>query len=156
MRRILLAWLCLLLPLASGHAAISAYEFDTPEQEQAFRDLTKELRCLVCQNQSIADSNAALAQDLRREIHTMLQAGQGKQEVIDFMVARYGDFVLYRPPVEPQTYGLWFGPVLLFIGGIVAVIVLVRRRSGEPADGALSEDERRRLAALLNEDGERK
>ena len=91
--------------------------------------LENELRCLVCQNQTIADSNAPLAQDLRNQIREQLKAGKSERDVIDFMVARYGDFVLYRPPVKSTTYLLWFGPFMLLAGGIATWWVLVRRRA---------------------------
>jgi len=103
--------------------------FTSTEQEDRFKQLTVELRCLVCQNQNLADSDAPLAQDLRKEIHDMLVAGKGDEEIKSFMVDRYGDFVLYRPPVQGNTLALWAMPALfLFVGGI-AVIVAVRKRN---------------------------
>ncbi len=96
--------------------------------------IAAELRCLVCQNQTIADSNAALAQDLRRQVRQMLQQGKSEREVLDFMTQRYGDFVLYRPPVRGNTALLWFGPVLLMLGGLVLLWLILRRRSRLSAD----------------------
>ncbi len=94
--------------------------FETQEQEERFKQLTLELRCLVCQNQNLADSDAQLAHDLRAEVHEMLMAGNTNDEIKRFMVERYGDFVLYRPPVQQNTYLLWVGPfVILLIGAIV-------------------------------------
>jgi cytochrome c-type biogenesis protein CcmH len=94
--------------------------FESPQQQARFDELTKELRCLVCQNQNLADSDAPLAHDLRREVHAMLQTGQSDEQIKQFMVERYGDFVLYRPPVQQNTYLLWLAPaVLLLIGALV-------------------------------------
>ena len=91
--------------------------------------IAAELRCLVCQNQTIADSHAGLAVDLRRQVREMLQAGKNEREIIDYMTARYGDFVLYRPPVKTSTALLWFGPALLLVGGVVVLVTVLRRRS---------------------------
>jgi len=144
----LITALLLLLPLPL-FAGITAYQFDDPTQESAFHELTQELRCLVCQNQNIADSNAELAQDLRREVYEMLQAGQNKDEVVQFLVARYGDFVRYRPPLEPQTWGLWFGPFLFLLLGFAAMVIFIRRRAAEPVATELTAAEQQDLAALL-------
>ncbi len=103
--------------------------FDSTEQEERFKQLTVELRCLVCQNQNLADSDAPLAQDLRKEIHDMLMAGQGDEEIKTFMVERYGDFVLYRPPVQGNTLLLWAMPALFLFVGAIAVAVAVRKRN---------------------------
>jgi cytochrome c-type biogenesis protein CcmH len=91
--------------------------------------ITSELRCLVCQNQTIADSHAGLAEDLREDVRTLLRKGQTDQQVLDYMTARYGDFVLYRPAVQPKTLVLWFGPAAMMIGGCAALAVLLRRRA---------------------------
>ena len=112
-----LAWL-------PARAAIETYEFESPEVEAEYNQLIDELRCLVCQNQNLAGSDADLAKDLRRETYQMLSAGKSRQEVIDFMVERYGDFVLYRPQFKSSTYLLWLGPFLL----LLAVLVVVVRR----------------------------
>jgi cytochrome c-type biogenesis protein CcmH len=93
-----------------------------------------ELRCLVCQNQTIADSNADLAVDLRRQVREMLQQGQSEQQILDFMTARYGDFVLYRPPVKSTTLLLWYGPATMAVLGIVILRWVLRRRSRMPAE----------------------
>lgn len=113
--------------LAPAQAAIEAYEFDTPQMEADYNKLVDELRCLVCQNQNLAESDADLAQDLRRETYEMLQQGKTPQQVSEFMVARYGDFVLYRPQFKSSTYLLWLGPFLLLV--VVLVIVLRRLRA---------------------------
>jgi cytochrome c-type biogenesis protein CcmH len=107
-----------------ARAAIETYEFDSPEMEADYNQLVDELRCLVCQNQNLAGSDADLAQDLRRETYEMLQQGKSQQEVIEFMVARYGDFVLYRPQFKSSTYLLWLGPFLLLV---VVLTIVVRR-----------------------------
>lgn len=135
-----------------AHAGIDTFTFDTPEQELRFQHLTEQLRCLVCQNQSLADSNAELAMDLRREVHKMILAGSTDAEIIDFLVSRYGDFVLYRPLLQSNTYLLWFGPFLLLAGGLGVWAYLIRRR-GRRAPRALSEAEQERLRKLL-EDGQ--
>ncbi len=134
----------------AGHAAIDAYQFESPAQEALFRELTAELRCLVCQNQNIADSNAELAKDLRDEIHTMLRDGSDKTKVLDFMVQRYGDFVLYRPPVNRATAMLWFGPFLIGLLGLIILIRYIRTRiAAVVVDETLSDAERSRLRQLM-------
>lgn len=122
MRLILLFLLGLGISVAK--AAIEAYEFDSPQMEADYNQLINELRCLVCQNQNLSGSDADLAKDLRRETYEMLQQGKSSQEVIDFMVARYGDFVLYRPQFKTSTYLLWIGP----FGLLLLVLVLFVRR----------------------------
>ncbi|EHK5438215.1 cytochrome c-type biogenesis protein CcmH [Aeromonas hydrophila] len=135
-------------------AAIDVYTFDSDAQEQTFRELTKELRCPKCQNQDIADSNAGLAKDLRDKTYQMVREGKDKQEVVDYMVARYGNFILYNPPLMASTLILWLGPLLVIVIGVVMVVVRSRRRpaAATPADSALSAEEQRRLAALLKEE----
>lgn len=107
---------------------------DDPVLEARVQAITSELRCLVCQNQTIADSNAGLAFDLRNQVREMLAQGRTNAEIIEFMTQRYGDFVLYRPPVKASTWLLWFGPFLMAISGIVILLVVLRRRSQLPAD----------------------
>lgn len=122
--------------------------FPTAEQEARYRSLSGQLRCLVCQGQSIADSNADLADDLKREVRRMILAGKTDAEIVDFMVARYGDFVLFKPPVKGSTYLLWFGPLLLLISGFAVWFTLLRRPA-VAAGGRLSDAERERLARAL-------
>jgi cytochrome c-type biogenesis protein CcmH len=123
-----------------------------PVAEKRLQVLSEELRCLVCQNQTIADSNAELAQDLRREIRGMIQAGKTDKEIIDFMVTRYGDFVLYRPPVKGITLLLWGGPIALLLLGLFALQRYLRQRARRMAeDRPLSAAETGRADALLNE-----
>ncbi len=123
-----------------------------PVAEKRLQHLSEELRCLVCQNQTIADSNAELAQDLRREIRGMIKDGKSDKEIIDVMVVRYGDFVLYRPPVKGITLLLWGGPVALMLLGIFALVRYLRRRATRIADDRpLSAEETSRADALLKE-----
>jgi cytochrome c-type biogenesis protein CcmH len=127
---------------------LSGLAQDNAQLDERARDLAHELRCLVCQNQTIADSNAPLAQDLRGQIREQLAAGRSDQEVLDYMVARYGDFVLYRPPFKASTLALWVGPfVLLALGAFVFWRRVVRRRPQAPP--ARSEAERAQAAKLL-------
>jgi len=135
-----------------AHAAIDTYEFAKEGDRERFRELTKELRCPKCQNQDIADSNAPIATDLRREIFRMLGEGKDDQQIIDFMVDRYGDFVRYKPALTGKTALLWFGPAGLLLAGVVVMAVIVRRRRIAPIDGAdaLSPEERKRLDQLLD------
>jgi cytochrome c-type biogenesis protein CcmH len=124
-----------------------------PVLEGRARELSKELRCLVCQNQSIDDSAAPLAKDLRIVVRERLTAGDSNAQVIDYLTKRYGAFVLLKPPMTPATYLLWFGPALLLIGGAVGLFLMVRRRAQNPvAATPLSADEQRRLAALLSDE----
>ena len=126
--------------------ALPAFSQEKPTLERRVNDLAHELRCLVCQNQTIADSNAPLAQDLRNQIREQLQDGKSEREVIDFMVARYGDFVLYRPPFKATTVTLWAGPFVLLALGAWLVVRRVRKKAPPPE---LTEAERRRAAQLL-------
>ena len=122
---------------------------DDPVLDQRVMSVASELRCLVCQNQTIADSNAELALDLRRQIHDQLKKGASERDVIDYMVARYGDFVLYRPPLKATTVLLWGGPFLLLILGVVVLFRNIRRqKAGAPPQ--LSDAERSRAARLLD------
>jgi cytochrome c-type biogenesis protein CcmH len=136
----------------AAFAAIDAFPFETQQQEARYLKLIAELRCLVCQNQNLADSNAELALDLRRQVHEKILAGDSDGAIIDYMVTRYGDFVLYRPPVRPETYLLWFGPILLFLTGGVALLVFVRRHAAARGTSeTLSSDEQQRLNAMLDD-----
>lgn len=125
---------------------LETYQFDDPNKEALFRELINELRCPKCQNQSIADSDAPLAKDLRDRTYQMVQQGATKQEVVDYMVARYGDFAYYRPPVRLSTLVLWLGPVLVVLIGALVIIVRVRQQRHEEVE--LSDHEREQLAAL--------
>ena len=113
--------------LTPAHAAIEAYQFQDEATEALYKDLIKELRCLVCQNQNLADSDADLAKDLRQQTYEMLQQGKGRKEIIEYMVNRYGDFVLYRPPVKSNTLILWVGPFILVLVVLLIVIIKVKK-----------------------------
>ncbi|AJI95050.1 cytochrome C biogenesis family protein [Yersinia ruckeri] len=132
-------------------ATIDTYQFRSVEQEQQYRELTEQLRCPKCQNNSIADSNAIIAADMRSKVYELMQQGQTKPEIIDYMVARYGNFVTYEPPVTAATLILWVGPLLFVLVGGAVVILRARRRNQILDDEELPEQERRRLAALLAE-----
>ncbi|WP_268800339.1 cytochrome c-type biogenesis protein [Pseudomonas huanghezhanensis] len=156
MRR-LIAAAALTLGLAGlAHAAIDAYTFKDEAERARYSDLTKELRCPKCQNQDIADSNAPIAADLRKEIYRMLGEGQSNQQIIDFMVDRYGEFVRYKPELSARTWLLWFGPAGLLFGGVLLIgVIVVRRRAKRTADTeVLSDEERQRLAHLLDKNHE--
>ena len=129
--------------------AVSVASADDAALDKRVMDLAAELRCLVCQNQSIAESNAGLAVDLRNQIREQLARGASEREVADFMVARYGDFVLYRPPLKASTFFLWFGPFVLLIAGIYVLIRRIRRQ--RTMNGQLSEADRLRAEQLLKE-----
>jgi cytochrome c-type biogenesis protein CcmH len=149
MSRVLFALTLGVWALAAGAAGVEPRPFEHPAEESRYRGLIEELRCLVCQNQSLAESDADLAKDLRDQTYQMVREGRSDAEIVDFMVARYGDFVLYRPPVRPTTALLWFGPVLLAVAGALIVLVKVRRRAHRPAAAALSPDQERRAQDLL-------
>ena len=154
MKPLLLAALLGLCLAGAAHAAIDTYEFRDEVERERFRSLTAELRCPKCQNQNIADSDAPIATDLRREIYRMLDDGRSDKEIVDFLVMRYGDFVMYRPPLDSRTWLLWYGPFgLLGLGAIALGVLVLRRRKVEAASeqAALSSAERERLDALLKE-----
>ncbi|MBK1719340.1 cytochrome C biogenesis protein [Thiocystis violacea] len=137
-----------LLAGAAQAFTLEEFTFEDPARAEEFRDLIGELRCLVCQNESLAGSQAGVAQDLRKEVYRMMQEGQSRQDVVDFLVSRYGDFVLYEPPIRPSTYILWFGP-FLFVGfGGFMLLRTLRRKRAEP-EPDISESERARLRQLL-------
>ncbi|MCC4307925.1 cytochrome c-type biogenesis protein CcmH [Alcanivorax marinus] len=125
----LLLVLCALLLASPLRAAIDLYQFDNTEQQDRFHRLTEELRCPKCQNQSIADSDAEIARDMRERTARMIREGRSDQEVVNFFVDRYGDFVSYRPPVNERTAILWMGPLGLLLLGVLAIVLLVRRAS---------------------------
>ena len=123
------ALLLLLAAMTFIAAAMEPMDFRDAKEEQRFRELTLELRCVLCQNQSLADSNAPIAHDLRLEILRLMREGKSDREIKQYLVARYTDFVLYRPEIEPMTWLLWFGPGLLVIAGAAVIFAIVRRRS---------------------------
>jgi cytochrome c-type biogenesis protein CcmH len=153
LKTLLLAALLALAPLA--HAGEAAPAADDPVLEKRVQKLGEELRCLVCQNQTIADSHAELAIDLKNQIREKLKAGMSETEVKQYMVQRYGDFVLYRPPVKTTTWFLWFGPFALLLIGVAVLFVKLRKRAARVAQGGLSEADHQRAMALLNAEEKR-
>jgi cytochrome c-type biogenesis protein CcmH len=144
---LLFAW------MGTALAGVEVHQFEDPEQEQQYNRLIAELRCLVCQNQNLADSNAELAQDLRQEVYEMIQNGASDQEIINFMVVRYGDFVLYRPPFKSTTAFLWIGPFIILIVSFVILLMVIRKRRQVDAV-QLDESEQARARELLKENNE--
>ncbi len=141
--------------LAVAGAALAAgtvYEFDTPAERERYTTLIHQLRCLVCQGQSIAESNADLAKDLRGKVHELIQAGEEDEAIVDYMTDRYGDFVLYRPPVDARTWLLWFGPFALIVTAAAAMVVAVRRHRARGKPAGLTEAEHERAKRLLRGD----
>jgi len=148
--------LLMLFSLNSAYAAIDTYEFKDAEKQARFHDLVAELRCPKCQNQNLADSNSAIAQDLRQKIYEMLESERSNPEIVDYMVARYGDFVLYEPRFNSQNAILWLGPFVLLIAGLLVVIFLVRQRGKDDSakENTLELDakQQKRLQKVLNKD----
>jgi cytochrome c-type biogenesis protein CcmH len=145
---VLLASLLLSVSLAAKEAAPLA---EDPAVEKRMVNIAEELRCLVCQNESLAGSQADLAKDLREEVRGLIKAGKSDEEVKDFLVSRYGDFVLYRPQVKPITYALWAGPFILLLVGIVMLVNYLRRRGRQLDEKPLSDADKKRAEALLKE-----
>jgi cytochrome c-type biogenesis protein CcmH len=152
MRKLLVLMLSALV-FNIAHAADSALGTDDPALEKRVMELSENLRCLVCQNQTIADSPAELAKDLKKQIREKMQQGMSDRDIIDYMVARYGDFVLYRPPLKGTTMLLWFGPLLFFAAGLAALFYRVSRRRKDAA-AKLSDADRARAAELLSSGGD--
>ena len=134
----------------SVHCADLPFEFKQAGQQQRYQQLIEELRCLVCQNQTLADSHADLAQDLRQEVYQMIIAGKQNQDIINFLVERYGDFILYRPPLNPSTWVLWFAPFVLLLLAVVFIVHFIRRRSQESVQ-QLNQQEQEKLSRLFDD-----
>lgn len=150
----LITGLLILLSSFIVSAAIDVYQFNDPKKEKRFQELAYELRCPKCQNQNLADSNAEIALDLRAKIQQMLVADKTDTEIVDYMVERYGDFVLYEPSVKPQTYLLWYGPAIFILLGLMVVFWIIRGRQKSKETFAeqgisLSVTEAQQLDALL-------
>jgi len=145
--RVLIACLLSVFWLNTSQAAIDVYDFKTPAEEQRFQALIGELRCPKCQNQNLAGSEAPIAKDLKDRTYQLMQEGKSDNEIRDYMVDRYGDFISYKPPVRSTTYLLWFGPFILLF--TVILVIVVRRRQTKPDASALTPEESARLAALL-------
>jgi cytochrome c-type biogenesis protein CcmH len=150
-RSLLLALLLLCLPVSIAFAQVEVEDrpSDDPVIEQRLAKLSQELRCLQCQNQTLADSPAGLAADLRREIRAQMKAGKSDQEIIAFLTQRYGDFILYRPRVTAATYLLWFGPFVLLLGGLIVLFRYIKQRRDSIAEQPLTAEDRRRAEEML-------
>jgi cytochrome c-type biogenesis protein CcmH len=154
MKRILLISL-LIFSFGSSLAKDAIPLADDPVTEQRLISISEEMRCLVCQNESLAGSRSDLANDLRREIRTLIKEGKSDDQIRNFMVERYGDFVLYRPPVKPITWLLWIGPFIILLMGIVGLLTYLRRRNDAVSTVVLSDDDNHRIDALLNNKNEK-
>jgi cytochrome c-type biogenesis protein CcmH len=147
----LLALLLFAIALGTGWAKEAMPLAEDPVVERRMVAISEELRCLVCQNESLAVSRAELAQDLRREVRTLIRQGRSDDQIRDFLVERYGDYVLYRPRVKPETWLLWAGPFLLMIIGVAVLLAYLHRRNRLIDESPLTKDEARRIDALLKE-----
>jgi cytochrome c-type biogenesis protein CcmH len=144
-------WLTVLLLLFSTQVlAVDDHQLADPEQQKTYEIITSELRCLVCQNQTIADSNAELAGDLRRQVFEMLQQGKSKAEIIQFMTDRYGDFVLYNPPLKTKTALLWLGPIAFLLTGFAMIFWFIRRKK-QAKTTVLDKDKQEKMRHLLED-----
>ncbi|MBI3480568.1 MAG: cytochrome c-type biogenesis protein CcmH [Nitrosomonadales bacterium] len=148
MKHILILLFCLLPTFSYAGEAKDLAE--DPVLEKRMIGLAEKLRCLVCQNESLASSRSELANDLRREVREQMQKGMNDQEIIDYLVSRYGDFVLFDPPMKSYTLLLWYGPFALLLIGLIGLVVKLRKRKTEVAEAALSAEDAQRAAALLN------
>src|SRR4051794_21248268 len=146
---LLILLICLFVPLVNAQVREEEVPSDDPVIEQRLTNLSKELRCLQCQNQTLADSPAGLAADLRREIRVQMKAGKSDKEIVAFLTQRYGDFILYKPRVTFTTYLLWFGPFVLLLGGLYVLFTYIRQRRDQITENPLTADERRRAEELL-------
>jgi cytochrome c-type biogenesis protein CcmH len=144
--------IALLFVAGPAFAVIETYDFSSPELQSRYQMLSAELRCPKCQNQNIADSNAPISQDLRKLLHQQLEQGASDEEILDYMVARYGEFVRYRPRFSGATAILWLAPALLLAAGIAVVFLSLRSRRGRTtrASVALNDEEQQKLQTLLN------
>lgn len=146
--------LFILLSVSTTVTAFDVHEFDTESQRERYNVLIDELRCPKCQNQNLAGSNSQIAEDLRRELHRLLLEGNSDREIKDFMVVRYGDFVLYKPPLKPSTIALWSFPIILLLMGVIGLVMIIRQRARTNANvitEALSASEQQQLDQLLEQ-----
>ncbi|GKT12737.1 MAG: cytochrome c-type biogenesis protein CcmH [Thiomicrorhabdus sp.] len=142
----------MLSPVVYAIKAGDPLEFSSEEEKELYREMLHELRCTVCQNQSLADSNASLAEDLRTHLYNMVTTGVGKEKVKAFMVDRYGEFVLYKPSFTPSNYLLWFGPFLLLLLGVIVLIFNIKTRSKMAKEEELTSEEHKMLSKYLDSD----
>jgi len=140
-----------LIPLIT-QAGVEVVQFENPENTKRYQDLIAELRCLVCQNQNLADSNADLAKDLRNQVYDMIKAGSSDSDITDYMVNRYGDFVLYRPPFKATTLFLWLVPPLVLFGAVLILVIFIRRQRDKTAIDIGAEDQQRMRDLLQDND----
>ncbi|YCO04533.1 cytochrome c-type biogenesis protein [Vibrio sp. VNB-15] len=155
MKKFILAAFAAMTFSLAAHAAIEVYEFDNLEQEQQFKELGHTLRCPKCQNNTISDSNAELAQDLRHKVYEMTKDGKSKDEIVDYMIARYGNFVTYNPPFTMATAILWLGPFAVVLGGFGLIVLRSRKakvKTVQDSDENWDEKKEARLNALLDEE----
>lgn len=148
----LFIFLLLVIQVNLSHAQVEFREFERADLEARYNLMIDELRCLVCQNQNLKGSNSDLAKDMRNKVYQMIAAEKSNQEIIDYMVERYGDFVLYKPPFKAITLLLWVGPLVFFIIAFVSVLRVVQQRNKAGAVEALTDEEHQRAQALLNKD----
>ncbi len=158
MKNVLMFKICALLLTLIIHppvfASIDVYEFDSEQKRQDFVSLTKELRCPKCQNQDIADSNAPIAADMRKEVHRLLGEGKDKESIVDYMIERFGEFVTYKPKKSSETYVLWYGPWVLILIGILIIYSLIKMNKKNKVEQTVSSEQ---LNQLLNKyDDEKK
>jgi cytochrome c-type biogenesis protein CcmH len=146
---LMLLLLCLVAPFTSAQVRRERPVIDDPALEQRLQKLSQELRCLVCQNETLADSRADLAEDLRDEIREQMKAGKSDKEIIAFLTQRYGQFILYRPQVTPTTYLLWFGPFVLLLAGLAVLFRYIKQRRDLIPEQPLTAEERRRAEEML-------
>ncbi len=153
MKRLLVILCSSLMLSVTALASIDVYEFDDTEQEQQFKELSQTLRCPKCQNNTISDSNSELAKDLRVKVYEMTKEGKNKEEIVDYMIARYGNFVTYNPPFTIATAILWLGPLFVIVVGFAVLVVNSRKKAKKQMlSDNLGADEEARLEALLKED----
>ncbi|MGK0442216.1 MAG: cytochrome c-type biogenesis protein CcmH [Pseudohongiellaceae bacterium] len=152
LRKSLATWVLILLPL-SALAAIETYQFNSPEMRVRYQQFTHELRCPKCQNQNLSGSNSPISKDLRRELHRLLHEGYSDQQISDHMVDRYGEFVLYRPPVNKHTLVLWLAPAVLLLISVIVVVLIIRKQGSNPIQNNdhnnLNKINKNKLARLL-------
>jgi cytochrome c-type biogenesis protein CcmH len=152
LKSILITFFVLMSLSQAASAAVDIFEFDTDSQRERYHALNEVLRCPKCQNQNLAGSNSQISEDLRRELHRLLIEGKSDKEIKEFMVARYGDFVLYKTPLKSTTLALWLIPVALILGGAIALLMIVRQRTKvaiETTNNSLSDEEQQQLDELL-------
>jgi len=148
--KIIVLLILTLLFMSQANARFETHDFATPKMESDYNVLVQELRCLVCQNQNLADSNAELAQDMRLLVYKKLSEGLSREEIVDFMVVRYGDFVMYRPPVKKSTFLLWFGPLIFFAVAALVVFSYMRKQKKE-VDVAIDDQQQKKAHSLLDD-----